>query len=145
MRSGSLLPFACCLFAIACSREPPQTAGQGAHQASVEIVTQSGVSWNGAALPAYPTTAPEITVARVTVPPHSVLPLHKHPIINAGYLISGALTVVAESGEERKLRAGEGVIELVNAWHSGRNDGDEPVVIVVVYAGSPGMPLSVKK
>jgi quercetin dioxygenase-like cupin family protein len=109
------------------------------------VLAKSGASWNGAALPAYPTTAPEITVARVTIPSHSTLPLHKHPSINAGYLISGAVTVVTESGEERTLRAGDGFIELVDAWHYGRNDGDEPVEIVVVYAGSPGVPLSVAK
>jgi quercetin dioxygenase-like cupin family protein len=147
-RAGGALPalfVAFSLFAIDCTQKAPQTAGHDAHQAVVEILAKSGASWNGAALPAYPTTTPEITIARVTLLPHSVLPLHKHPIINAGYLVSGAITVIAESGEERKVRAGDGLIELVNTWHYGRNDGDEPAVIVAVYVGTEGMPLSVKK
>ena len=79
----------------------------------MEVLAKSGASWNGAALPAYPTTAPEITVVRITIPPHHALPLHKHPIINAGYLVSGAITVVAESGEKHEVRAGDALIELV--------------------------------
>ncbi|WP_437711742.1 cupin domain-containing protein [Sorangium sp. So ce448] len=111
----------------------------------MEIIAKGEASWDGAALPAYPTTAPEITVARITIPPRGALPVHKHPSINAAYLVSGAVTVVTESGRERQLHAGDAIIELVNAWHTGRNDGDEPAVFVVVYAGSPGVPLSVKK
>ena len=108
----------------------------------MEVLAKGGASWDGAALPAYPTTAPEVTVARVTIPPHSALPVHKHPILNAAYMVSGAITIVAESGKERKVRAGDGFIELVDTWHHGRNDGDEPAVIVVVYVGSPGVPLT---
>ncbi|WP_437949090.1 cupin domain-containing protein [Sorangium sp. So ce296] len=111
----------------------------------MEVVAKGGASWDGAALPAYPATAPEVTVVRVTIPPHSALPVHKHPSINAAYMISGAITIVAESGKELKVRAGDGFLELVDSWHHGRNDGDEPAVIVVVYVGSPGAPLTVEK
>lgn len=145
MRAASFFLVTHCLLASACTQRTPRSAGHDADGPAVEIIAKGEASWDGAALPAYPTTTPEITVARITIPPRGALPVHKHPIINAAYLVSGAVTIVAESGRERQLRAGDAIIELVDAWHTGRNDGDEPAVFVVVYAGSPGVPLSVKK
>ena len=111
----------------------------------VEVLVQSDKSWNGAKLPAYPTEDPQITVIKVTVPPHSKLKWHKHPSINAGYLISGEITVEAKDGTVRVIKAGEGLIELVDTLHYGRNDGDETAEIVVVYAGVKDVPLAVIK
>ena len=106
---------------------------------------QSEVSWNGAELPAYPDAKPQISVVKFTIPPKSQLPWHKHPSINAGYLAKGELTVVAEDGSEQLVKEGEGLIELVNTWHYGRNDGDVPAEIIVVYAGSKDVPLAIIK
>ncbi|WP_438002450.1 hypothetical protein [Sorangium sp. So ce185] len=55
------------------------------------------------------------------------------------------MTVVAESGKELKVRAGDGFLEIVDSWHHAPNDGDEPAVIVTVYVGSPGAPLTVER
>ena len=65
------------------------------------------------------------------------------PSINAGYLISGAVTVEAEDGSVWVVQAGEGLIELVDTLHYGRNEGDVPAEIVVVYAGVKDVPLAV--
>ena len=46
---------------------------------NVEILVQSDKSWNGQALPAYPTEPPQISVVKVTVPPHSKLKWHSTP------------------------------------------------------------------
>jgi len=110
-----------------------------------EILAQSDKMWDGTPLPHYPAGTPQISVLKIIIPPHSKLPWHKHPCINAGYVASGVLTVVAEGGEKKTLRAGDALIELVDKWHYGRNDGAEPVTIIVVYAGSPGVPLAVPK
>jgi len=110
-----------------------------------EILVQSDSSWDGAKLPAYPDEAPFISVVKFTIPPKARLPWHEHPMINAGVLIKGNLTVVAEDGSEKQLEAGDGLIELVNTWHYGRNDGDEPAEIIVVYAGVKGQPLAILK
>ena len=110
-----------------------------------EVLVQSDSSWNGDRLPAYPTEEPQITVLKVTIPPHAQLKWHKHPSINAGYLISGAITVVEEGGRTQLVQAGEGLIELVDTWHYGRNDGDVPAEIVVVYVGAKDVPLAILK
>ena len=64
-------------------------------------------------------------------------------MINAGVLLEGALTVVTPEGLEKHLDAGDSLIELVEQWHFGRNDGDVPAVILVVYAGVEGKPITV--
>ena len=112
---------------------------------SVEILVQSDKSWNGDKLPAYPDEDPMISVVKVTIPPHSKLKWHTHPCINAGYLISGEVTVTTDDGLERVVKAGEGLIELVDKLHYGRNDGDVPAEIIVVYAGVKDQPLAVIK
>lgn len=109
----------------------------------VEVLVESGASWDGQQLPAYPDGAAYISVVKVTVPPHAKLGWHKHLSINAGYVISGEVIVTAKDGSVRVVKAGEGLIELVDTWHYGRNDGEVPAEIVVVYVGTEGVPLAV--
>ena len=111
---------------------------------STELV-KSSTSWNAAPLPAYPTGTPEVTILRITVPPGHTLPMHRHPVINAGVLLEGQLTVVTESGEVLELSANDPIIEVVNTWHYGKNEGDEPAEIIVFYAGEKGGTITVKK
>lgn len=108
----------------------------------MQVLLKSGESWNGAALPAYPDGPPEITIARITIPPGTALPEHLHTVINGGILLSGELTVRTEQGQEHHLAAGEPLLEVVNTWHAGRNEGTEPAVAVVFYVGTPGLPVT---
>jgi len=105
---------------------------------NVESVTlaKSAQSWDGSRLPAYPKEAPEISVLKITIPAHTTLPLHKHPIINAGYMVKGTLKVITDENKTLLLKAGDALIEVVDRWHYGVNEGDEPVEIVVFYAGT---------
>ena len=109
------------------------------------VVSKGTSSWDGAPLPSYEKGQPEITILRITVPPGTSLNLHKHPMINAGVLLEGELTVVTEEGKTLHLKAGDGIIEVVNTWHYGKNEGDKPAVIIVFYAGVAGMPLTVSR
>jgi len=110
-----------------------------------EILKQSDSSWDGSKLPAYPDEPPFISIVKFVVPPKAQLPWHEHPMINAGVLISGELTVVKEDGSQNHLKAGDGIIELVDTWHYGRNDGEVPAEIIVVYVGVKGQPLAILK
>lgn len=103
--------------------------------ASVTLA-KSSQSWDGSSLPAYPKETPEISVLKITIPAHTKLPLHKHPIINAGYMAKGSLTVVTDENKTLHLKAGDALIEVVDKWHYGVNEGDEEVEIVVFYAGT---------
>jgi quercetin dioxygenase-like cupin family protein len=107
-------------------------------------VVKSTKSWDGSELPQYPEGKPEITILKVTVPVGATVVEHKHPVINAGVMLSGELTVTSREGKELKLKAGEPIVELVDQWHTGKNVGTEPVEIMVFYAGIEGQPLSIK-
>ena len=116
------------------------------HGTQVKHLAKSSQSWDGTPLPSYPSAKPEITILNIKIPPGTRLPLHRHPVINAGYLIKGELTVVKEDGKKRlKMKAGDTLIELVNQWHYGKNEGKTTAEIVVFYAGSSGQEITVKK
>ena len=111
----------------------------------VEELARTSKSWDGETLPAYPEGIPEITVLRITVPPGISLPLHMHPVINVGVLLEGELTVISEDHEILRLNAGEAIIEVVDKWHYGKNEGEAPAVIVVFYAGTPDKPITISR
>jgi quercetin dioxygenase-like cupin family protein len=82
-------------------------------------------------------------VLKIKIPPHSKLPWHQHPAINAAYVVSGTLFVEShEGGLSKKLVAGDVLPEMVNRSHRGYTE-DEDVELVVFYAGSEGKPVTV--
>ncbi|HCC55624.1 MAG TPA: cupin domain-containing protein [Desulfobulbaceae bacterium] len=109
---------------------------------AVKMLSKSDLSWDGRILPDYPKGKPEITILMIKIQPGVVLPLHKHPVINAGILLSGELTVVTDDGKVLQLKTGEGIIEVVNTWHYGKNEGNFPAEIVVFYAGTSDAPIT---
>jgi len=134
------------LFAVCLALLLSQNASaEEANGVRVDVLSKSGSSWNGEALPVYPEGKPEITILKITIPPGAFLPLHEHPVINAGVLLRGVLTVVTENGGILHLKAGEAIIEVVNTWHSGRNEGNEPAEIIVFYAGTTDGPITIKR
>lgn len=110
---------------------------------SVTLI-QSEFSWNGDSLPHYPSSKPLISILKITIPAHSELPLHYHPVINAGVLLKGELFVIDEDGNELTLKAGDPIVEVVNKKHLGKNMGEEDAEIIVFYAGTPGMKITEK-
>ena len=111
---------------------------------TVEELAKTETSWDGTALPAYDSGTPEITILKITIPAKTQLPLHKHPVINAGVLLKGNLTVITETNEELHLKTGDPIVELVNKWHYGKNEGNEPAVIIVFYAGTTNKQITIK-
>ncbi len=112
---------------------------------TVEVLAKSTTSWDGGSLPAYAQGSPEVLVLKIEIPPGFTLPLHRHPVINAGVLLAGELTVTTEDGTSLHLSAGEAIVEVVDTWHSGRNDGDVPATIIVFYAGIEGLAVTETK
>jgi quercetin dioxygenase-like cupin family protein len=114
-------------------------------QITVEQVLQTTQAWDGSPYTSYPSGQPQVTVLKILVPPQTSLPWHRHPMISVGYLLSGQLTVEKkETGERAILRAGQALAETVQTTHRGFTT-DEPVELIVFYAGQAGLPLSVKE
>ncbi|MCP3876157.1 MAG: cupin domain-containing protein [Desulfobacteraceae bacterium] len=111
----------------------------------VNVLTKTTESWNKIPLPRYPKGQPQVTILRIIIPPATTLPMHTHPVINAGLLIKGELTVVTKDGKTLHLKEGDPIVEVVNTWHYGKNEGTEPVDIVVFYAGVKDASITVKE
>ena len=107
----------------------------------VETLIQSTSSWDGTPYKAYPAGQPQITVLKITIPPHTTMKWHSHPMPNAGYILSGELTIEKKDGTKKHFVAGQAVSETVDSIHRGIT-GTEPLVVVVFYPGTPGLPVS---
>jgi quercetin dioxygenase-like cupin family protein len=107
------------------------------------VLLKSASSWEGTAYRAYPSGSPELSVLRISIPANTQLAWHTHPMPNAAYVVSGELTVETLDGKHRKvLGSGDVLAEMVDKGHRGVT-GDVPTELIVFYAGSKDMPLSV--
>jgi quercetin dioxygenase-like cupin family protein len=108
-----------------------------------EILLQTTRSWNGKPYTHYPTGQPQLTTIQMTLAPHTALPWHTHPFPNSVYVLSGTLTLRDKaSGKTQVVRKGQAVGESVDDIHRGES-GDEPTVLLITYAGTPGVPTSI--
>lgn len=87
----------------------------------------------------------QVTISKVTIPPGGSTGWHKHDIPVFAYIIKGTLTVDVENTGTRSFSANASFAEVLHAFHNGRNDGSEDVVLIAVYLGGEGKELSVRK
>jgi quercetin dioxygenase-like cupin family protein len=120
-----------------------QSGPQHVASGSREILLQTTQSWNGKPYTHYPTGKPQLTTIKVIIAPHTALPWHTHPFPNVVYVLSGSLTLRDRaSGKTLVVHEGQAVGESVDDVHRGES-GDEPTVLLITYAGTPGVPTSV--
>ena len=129
------------LFLFSCTDK----TGQAPKKTTVKILAKATRSWNGTPLPAYPKGRPEVSILEITIPGKTSLPWHTHPVINAGVMLKGRLTVITKKGRVLKLKAGDSIVEVVDTWHMGKNEHKEPVKIIVFYAGVKGRAVTKKR
>ncbi len=110
---------------------------------TVKQLAKSTKSWNGTTLPAYPKGQPEITILKISIEPNAKLPIHEHPVINAGVLLKGELTVHTTNGKTLHMQAGDPIVECVDTWHYGANEGTNVAEIIVFYAGITNEPVTI--
>ena len=66
-------------------------------------------------------------------------------MISVGYVLTGNLTIEKrDTGERMILHAGQTLAETVQATHRGFTT-DEPVELVVFYAGQVGTPITINE
>ncbi|MEE4455135.1 cupin domain-containing protein [Novosphingobium resinovorum] len=139
-RSIAPKAFSCALAALAAAPIPAHAATPTTSSAHGDILVQSTSSWNGKPYVAYPKAQPQLTVLKMTIPPHAALPWHTHPFPNAGYVASGQLTIQDKaSGKSHTFHTGEAFTESVNDVHRGLS-GDRPTVLIITYSGVKGVP-----
>lgn len=124
---------------LACADTPAPAVATG-HRT---MLLQADRSWNNKPYIRYPSGQPLLTVLKLEIAPHTALPWHTHPFPNAGYVLSGALTITdRQSGQSRTFHQGEAFAESVDDEHRGMA-GDAPTVLILTYAGVAGTPTSV--
>ena len=115
------------------------------YAADSKTVIQTDAHWNGKAIKPIHIDHPQVTILKITIPAGEKLAMHKHPILNIGYLTKGELTVRSDKGEVLVLKPGDPIVELVDTWHYGESTGKGDTEIVVTYVGEKGDDLSVIK
>ncbi|PSU44903.1 cupin domain-containing protein [Photobacterium frigidiphilum] len=113
-----------------------------ANAATSTDLVKSTTTWDGHKLPPYSLVQPEVTIKEIIIEPGEKLPWHQHPVINAGVLISGELTVHTEE-KSLKMKAGDSLVELVNTSHYGENTGKVPAKIIVFYLSEKNQKVTV--
>ena len=107
------------------------------------VLLQADGSWNGVAYTKYAAGRPQLTTLKVTLKPNTALPWHTHPMPNAGYILSGDLTLHDRaSGVKHIYHAGQSFAESVNTEHRGEA-GPKGAVLLITYSGVPGMPTTI--
>ena len=101
-------------------------------------------TWNGRQI-LYPEGQAEVTALVVEIAPGKETGWHEHPVPSFGMVLQGVLEVSLRDGAVKRLKAGDALAEVIDTWHNGRSVGEEPVKIVVFYAGAVGKPLTIKQ
>ena len=52
---------------------------------------------------------------------------------------------MTEDNETLHMKAGDSIVEVVDKWHYGKNEGNVPAEIIVFYAGIVDTPITIKK
>lgn len=110
---------------------------------STELLRASH-SWDGATLPAYPSTPAELVANRMVFPVGEKTGWHHHTVINFGIVEQGDLTIVCQDGSEHTFHQGEALVEVVGTIHRGENRGTKPVILNMFYASTPGVDITVQ-
>ena len=84
----------------------------------------------------------EVSAVVVDMQPGADSGPHLHPVPAFIYMLSGAIEVKTEGAETHAYKAGEALVEAVNAWHSVRNIGEGHARFLVVFTGVHGQPTS---
>jgi quercetin dioxygenase-like cupin family protein len=87
----------------------------------------------------------EISSEIIAVAPQGKIPEHMHLTPFYAYILEGEITVTYANGVENTYKQGQAMLEAINIWHHGVNNGDVPVKILVVNMGVEGVPNTIAR
>ena len=116
-----------------------------AYSAQKDVLLKTTSNWDNVQYKKLKIKNPEVTVLKINIGVGEALPVHKHDLVNIAYVKKGTLTVITDKNEQITLHEGECLPELVGKYHYGKNEGSEPIELIVFYIGEKGTPLSVNK
>jgi quercetin dioxygenase-like cupin family protein len=86
----------------------------------------------------------QLVAVLAEVAPGGQVGRHMHPNPLFVYILEGALTIEMEGHGTHTFSAGDGLAEVVNTWHNGRNLGDTPVKFLIVFTTQNGTPTVIR-
>ena len=93
----------------------------------------------------YPSSSQdEVTMLKITIPPGKTTGWHEHDIPVFAYVLKGTLTVEFENQKTLKFTENSSFSEVVHTAHRGINNEQGDLVLLAIYLGIKGKPLSVK-
>jgi quercetin dioxygenase-like cupin family protein len=93
----------------------------------------------------YPSSAQdEVTMLKITIPPGKTTGWHKHDIPVFAYVLKGTLTVEFENRKTLKFAENTSFAEVIDTVHRGINREQGDLVLLAIYLGIKGKPLSIK-
>jgi quercetin dioxygenase-like cupin family protein len=107
----------------------------------VKTLLQTDRAWDGKVYRAYPDGQPQVSVLEITIPAQTTMDWHRHPMPNVAYVLSGEIRVETKDGQTAQFRQGQIISETVATTHRGVTS-EQPVKLLVFYAGAAGLPLS---
>ena len=101
------------------------------------LTTTTTASGQPITVPAHP----QVIVSTYDIPVGASLPFHKHPFQRYAYVMAGDLTVMnRDTNETYRYKTGDFIVEVLDQWHMGRNEGKKPVKLLVIDQVEPGKP-----
>ena len=86
----------------------------------------------------------QLVAVMAEVAPGGQVGRHMHPNPLFVYILEGDLTIEMEGHGSHTFRSGDGLAEVVNTWHNGRNLGTTPVKFLIVFAAQSGTPTIIR-
>jgi quercetin dioxygenase-like cupin family protein len=76
---------------------------------------------------------PDVAATIITFAPGVRTAEHKHLYPHYALVEAGTLTIVnTQTGKSYEVKAGEFFLEMIDTWHYGINQGNEPVKLVII-------------
>lgn len=114
-----------------------QAAGYSSGVSST-LLKKTTVTANGEPIRYLATDKPEVSAVLVEIAPGRQTGWHKHSVPVYAYVLAGEISVELEQGAPLFYKTGDAFVEVVDVFHNGKNNGTEPVRLVVFYTGAQG-------
>jgi quercetin dioxygenase-like cupin family protein len=111
----------------------------------IEKVLKTDTTSIGQKIEYLSTINPEVTILKVILPPGKETGWHKHTFQVFAYVMEGALSVELKDGKKLEFAKGTSFAEVIHTFHNGRNEGKKDLVLLAMYLGEKGKPLSIKE
>jgi quercetin dioxygenase-like cupin family protein len=134
-----LLSAALLMYGVLTTAEAQQAAQAGPIGLKLTPILETSTTVTGQPI-RFPQGDNQFTAVLAEVAPGGQVGRHMHPVPLFVYILEGTLSIEMEGHGIHTFKAGQGLAEVTNIWHNGRNLTDRPVRFLIVFSGQKGTP-----